>query len=64
MDDRSTISIINYTLGKPSRTYDDACNVKKYNNFQASVYFLKKFANKTFIVQNCAKIPTKTPRIR
>jgi hypothetical protein len=26
---------------------------------KASVCFLRKFVNKTFIVQNCAKIPTK-----
>jgi hypothetical protein len=30
MGDRSTISIIKDTLGKPSRTYNDARNVKKY----------------------------------
>jgi hypothetical protein len=30
MGDRSAISIIKDTLGKPSRTYDDARNVKNY----------------------------------
>jgi hypothetical protein len=30
-----------------------------WNNFIASVCFLRKSVNKTFIVQNCAKIPTK-----
>jgi hypothetical protein len=29
------------------------------NNFKAFICFLKKSVNKTFIVQNCAKIPTK-----
>jgi hypothetical protein len=30
MGDRSAISIIKDTLGKPSRTYDDAHSVKNY----------------------------------
>ncbi len=30
MGDRSAISIIKDTLGKPSRAYDDARNVKNY----------------------------------
>jgi hypothetical protein len=30
MGDRSTINIIKDRLGKPSRTSNDACNVKNY----------------------------------
>jgi hypothetical protein len=33
MGDKSTISIIKDTLGKPSRAYDDARNVKNYKGW-------------------------------